>query len=183
MPGFCLRRSVHRNARKNQTDRPHHLLPSRHRAQLRGVSRKGAPSSIKEQGLDSVPASHGIQASSAVRNCSSKSRLSPCSARPPRRAMRRAALFLLFLAPLAGPAQRGRSLHPPVRLRWISAQSREHWIEPILDSRVLPAEADPSERAALRQSVRLALVAALQNLALKATRRSADDGGFGVFRS
>src|SRR5690348_18353057 len=33
---------------------------------------------------------------------------------------------------------------------------REHWIEPILDERALPADADPSERAMLRQSIRLA---------------------------
>jgi len=42
-----------------------------------------------------------------------------------------------------------------------------YWIEPILDARVLPPEADPAERAMLRQSVRLAFVAALQNLAPK----------------
>jgi RNA polymerase sigma-70 factor, ECF subfamily len=42
-----------------------------------------------------------------------------------------------------------------------------YWIEPILDSRTLPAEADPSERAMLRQSIRLAFIAALQMLAPK----------------
>jgi RNA polymerase sigma-70 factor, ECF subfamily len=42
-----------------------------------------------------------------------------------------------------------------------------YWIEPILDSRVLPTEANPSERAMLRQSIRLAFVAALQRLAPK----------------
>lgn len=42
-----------------------------------------------------------------------------------------------------------------------------YWIEPILDARVLPAEANPSERAMLRQSIRLAFVAALQNLTPK----------------
>jgi RNA polymerase sigma-70 factor, ECF subfamily len=41
------------------------------------------------------------------------------------------------------------------------------WIEPILDARVLPPEADPAERAILRQSVRLAFIAALQALAPK----------------
>lgn len=41
------------------------------------------------------------------------------------------------------------------------------WIEPILDARVLPQEANPAERAILRQSVRLAFVAALQALAPK----------------
>jgi RNA polymerase sigma-70 factor (ECF subfamily) len=39
-----------------------------------------------------------------------------------------------------------------------------HWIEPIPDARALPADADPFERTALRQSIRLAFVAALQHL-------------------
>jgi RNA polymerase sigma-70 factor (ECF subfamily) len=38
------------------------------------------------------------------------------------------------------------------------------WIEPIHDSRVLSDHADPADRAVLRDSVRLAFVAALQNL-------------------
>lgn len=38
------------------------------------------------------------------------------------------------------------------------------WIEPIPDAQALPADADPSERVALRQSIRLAFVAALQHL-------------------
>jgi RNA polymerase sigma-70 factor, ECF subfamily len=44
---------------------------------------------------------------------------------------------------------------------------RAHWIEPIPDARAIPADADPSERAILRQSIRLAFVAALQSLAAK----------------
>jgi RNA polymerase sigma-70 factor (ECF subfamily) len=44
---------------------------------------------------------------------------------------------------------------------------RTHWIEPIADARAIPADADPSERAMLRQSIRLAFVAALQTLAPK----------------
>jgi len=44
---------------------------------------------------------------------------------------------------------------------------RTHWIEPVPDARVIPADADPSERAMLRQSIRLAFVAALQSLAPK----------------
>ena len=39
-----------------------------------------------------------------------------------------------------------------------------HWIEPIADAQALPADADPSQRAELRQSIRLAFVAALQHL-------------------
>ena len=44
---------------------------------------------------------------------------------------------------------------------------RTHWIEPVPDARAIPADADPSERAMLRQSIRLAFVAALQSLAPK----------------
>jgi RNA polymerase sigma-70 factor (ECF subfamily) len=38
------------------------------------------------------------------------------------------------------------------------------WIEPIPDDRVVPASADPAEVAELRESIRLAFVAALQHL-------------------
>jgi RNA polymerase sigma-70 factor (ECF subfamily) len=41
---------------------------------------------------------------------------------------------------------------------------RTHWLEPIPDAHVLPKNADPSELVALRQSIRLAFVAALQHL-------------------
>jgi RNA polymerase sigma-70 factor, ECF subfamily len=41
------------------------------------------------------------------------------------------------------------------------------WIEPISDARALPSDSDPSERAILKQSIRLAFVAALQKLAPK----------------
>jgi RNA polymerase sigma-70 factor (ECF subfamily) len=44
---------------------------------------------------------------------------------------------------------------------------RTHWIEPIADMRAVPSDADPAERAILRQSIRLAFVAALQHLAPK----------------
>ncbi len=45
-------------------------------------------------------------------------------------------------------------------------RSREHWVEPIPDAMALPAEAhsDPEERAILKESIRLAFVAALQYL-------------------
>src|SRR3954468_2017581 len=45
-------------------------------------------------------------------------------------------------------------------------RSREHWVEPIPDAMAIPAEADssPEERAILRESIRLAFVAALQYL-------------------
>jgi RNA polymerase sigma-70 factor (ECF subfamily) len=43
---------------------------------------------------------------------------------------------------------------------------REHWVEPIPDALALPAaeDSDPEERAILRESIRLAFVAALQYL-------------------
>jgi RNA polymerase sigma-70 factor (ECF subfamily) len=41
---------------------------------------------------------------------------------------------------------------------------RTHWLEPVPDARAVPADGDPSEAAALRQSIRLAFVAALQHL-------------------
>jgi RNA polymerase sigma-70 factor (ECF subfamily) len=41
---------------------------------------------------------------------------------------------------------------------------RTHWLEPIPDAVAVPADGDPAERAALRESIRLAFVAALQRL-------------------
>src|SRR5262249_3095005 len=41
---------------------------------------------------------------------------------------------------------------------------RTHWLEPVPDARAVPADVDPAERAMLRQSIRLAFVAALQHL-------------------
>ena len=41
---------------------------------------------------------------------------------------------------------------------------RTHWLEPVADARALPKDADPFELTALRQSIRLAFVAALQHL-------------------
>lgn len=41
------------------------------------------------------------------------------------------------------------------------------WIEPIADARAIASDADPSERVILKQSIRLAFVAALQKLAPK----------------
>jgi RNA polymerase sigma-70 factor, ECF subfamily len=46
----------------------------------------------------------------------------------------------------------------------LQMRPRTHWLEPIPDVRALPSDADPFQLAALRQSIRLAFVAALQRL-------------------
>jgi RNA polymerase sigma-70 factor (ECF subfamily) len=46
----------------------------------------------------------------------------------------------------------------------LESRPRTHWLEPIPDARAIPAEADPAEKVVLRQSIRLAFVAALQHL-------------------
>lgn len=55
-----------------------------------------------------------------------------------------------------GPA--GTIDHP------LESVARSHWLEPIPDARVIPADANPHEAAVLRQSIRLAFVSALQHL-------------------
>lgn len=47
----------------------------------------------------------------------------------------------------------------------LTKQPRTHWIEPTPDSRAIPTDVYPAERAMLRQSIQLAFVAALQHLA------------------
>ena len=46
----------------------------------------------------------------------------------------------------------------------LDVRPRTHWLEPIPDARAIPADADPLEQTMLRQSIRLAFVAALQHL-------------------
>jgi RNA polymerase sigma-70 factor (ECF subfamily) len=48
----------------------------------------------------------------------------------------------------------------------LATQPREHWVEPIPDTLALPSadESDPAERMILKESIRLAFVAALQYL-------------------
>jgi RNA polymerase sigma-70 factor, ECF subfamily len=46
----------------------------------------------------------------------------------------------------------------------LETRERTHWLEPIPDARVLPSHANPFELTALRQSIRLAFVSALQHL-------------------
>ena len=65
--------------------------------------------------------------------------------------------------PAAGPA--------PVAASQLGPEESEpdprpvtRWLEPVPDERAIPPDADPAERAMLRQSIRLAFVAALQQL-------------------
>ncbi len=46
----------------------------------------------------------------------------------------------------------------------LETRPRTHWLEPIADARAVPADADPAEKVVLRESIRLAFVAALQTL-------------------
>ncbi|MFL5262960.1 MAG: sigma-70 family RNA polymerase sigma factor [Anaeromyxobacteraceae bacterium] len=46
----------------------------------------------------------------------------------------------------------------------LEARPRTHWLEPIPDVRAVPSDLDPAEQVVLRQSIRLAFVAALQHL-------------------
>jgi RNA polymerase sigma-70 factor, ECF subfamily len=46
----------------------------------------------------------------------------------------------------------------------LEERPRTHWLEPIPDAKAIPADGDPAERLILRQSIRLAFVAALQHL-------------------
>jgi RNA polymerase sigma-70 factor, ECF subfamily len=72
----------------------------------------------------------------------------------------------------AGKKQRLRPLEVSVEPGVVQAdmslptRSREYWVEPIPDAMALPApeSSDPEERAILRESIRLAFVAALQYL-------------------
>lgn len=46
----------------------------------------------------------------------------------------------------------------------LQQRPRSHWLEPIADARAIPADSDPAEEVVLRESIRLAFVAALQHL-------------------
>jgi RNA polymerase sigma-70 factor (ECF subfamily) len=54
--------------------------------------------------------------------------------------------------------------YPPVEASLSGRRPATAWIEPVLDRQVMPDDADPAERAVLRESIRLAFVSALQLL-------------------
>lgn len=62
----------------------------------------------------------------------------------------------------ARPFEEGPS--SSVETATLEVRDRKHWLEPIPDARAIPADDDPLQQAVLRQSIRLAFVAALQHL-------------------
>lgn len=67
----------------------------------------------------------------------------------------------------ARPMEEGAPFTGTPTLEDLGPRPATAWIEPISDARALPADADPAERAMLKQSIRLAFVSALQKLAPK----------------
>lgn len=67
----------------------------------------------------------------------------------------------------ARPIEEGAPSSGASSIESLTQRPSRYWIEPILDARIVPEEADPSQGAILRQSVRLAFIAALQHLAPK----------------
>src|SRR5687767_1728094 len=69
---------------------------------------------------------------------------------------------------LSGSARRARPFEEgpasSLETATLEIRDRKHWLEPIPDARAIPADDDPFEQAVLRQSIRLAFVAALQHL-------------------
>ncbi|MGN6184805.1 MAG: sigma-70 family RNA polymerase sigma factor [Thermoanaerobaculia bacterium] len=51
-----------------------------------------------------------------------------------------------------------------VEMAKLETRDRMHWLEPIPDARAIPADANPFEQVVLKQTIRLAFVAALQHL-------------------
>lgn len=64
----------------------------------------------------------------------------------------------------ARPMDLSSSAWQPVEASLSARQPEATWMEPILDTQVLPTEADPADVAVGRESIRLAFVAALQYL-------------------
>jgi RNA polymerase sigma-70 factor (ECF subfamily) len=62
------------------------------------------------------------------------------------------------------PMDLSGSPYPPIESSLAGRRPATAWVEPVLDRQVLPDDADPAERAVLRESIRLAFVSALQLL-------------------
>jgi RNA polymerase sigma-70 factor (ECF subfamily) len=64
----------------------------------------------------------------------------------------------------ARPIEEGDPSSGTPALEELKQQPDSYWIEPILDSEICDPKAGPDEKASLRQSIRLAFIAALQKL-------------------
>jgi RNA polymerase sigma-70 factor, ECF subfamily len=67
----------------------------------------------------------------------------------------------------ARPIEEGSPFSGTPSIEDLVQRPTTEWIEPIADARALASEPDPSQRVILKQSIRLAFVAALQKLAPK----------------
>lgn len=67
----------------------------------------------------------------------------------------------------ARPIEEGSPFSGMPTMEDLAPRPASAWIEPISDACALPADANPAERAILKQSIRLAFVSALQKLAPK----------------
>jgi RNA polymerase sigma-70 factor, ECF subfamily len=65
----------------------------------------------------------------------------------------------------ARPMEEGDPSSGSPSVERLTQRPASYWIEPIADDCAIPSDVDPAERAILRQSIRLAFVAALQKLA------------------
>ncbi len=70
---------------------------------------------------------------------------------------------------MRGPQRRARPMDlgpsSPIETARVGEALPEHaWVQPIADERIVPADGDPGEIAAARESIKLAFVAALQHL-------------------
>jgi RNA polymerase sigma-70 factor (ECF subfamily) len=64
----------------------------------------------------------------------------------------------------ARPLEEGTAASGEPSMEALTQQPHNYWIEPIVDAEISNPDAGPEENAALRQSVRLAFIAALQKL-------------------
>lgn len=67
----------------------------------------------------------------------------------------------------AHPVEEGSPSSGAPPLAELVQRPGSYWIEPIADGRVMPRDADPAEQLMLKQSIRLAFIAALQHLPAK----------------
>ncbi len=67
----------------------------------------------------------------------------------------------------ARPMEEGPSFAGTPSMEDLLQRPANAWIEPISDARALPTDCNPAERAILKESIRLAFVAAMQKLAPK----------------